>query len=348
MELIILTIGLQLGIIDQQVFGMMVVMALVTTAFTAPLLTLVYPQRMLEELLTPAPATTFAVLIPVAAPRSGGPLLRLAAMLSGANRDQGHIYPLHLDRPSERDMYRAGWESTQSQHAFLAPLIQEARQQKVEVDPLSFVSRDVPSDIARVARLRKVDLILMGHHKPVFGRTILGGTVHRVMTASDCDVAIFVQRHTDMPQKLLVPYRGSAHDKLAVELAGRMARHGKVQVTVLRVVAPTADNATGDGEGPANNGKHIEQDIKRLLTDMSSEAAAEVKTVAHTSPVDAVLSEAPNFDLMVVGVSEEWGLESHLFGWYSERIAAESRCSLLIVRKFVAPVPVTVEADEEE
>ena len=40
MELIILTVGLQLGVIDRTVYGMMVVMALVTTAIASPLLRL--------------------------------------------------------------------------------------------------------------------------------------------------------------------------------------------------------------------------------------------------------------------------------------------------------------------
>ncbi len=36
---------------------------------------------------------------------------------------------------------------------------------------------------------------------------------------------------------------------------------------------------------------------------------------------------------MVVGVAEEWGLESHLFGFRPQRIAQASACSLLLVRK---------------
>jgi hypothetical protein len=35
----------------------------------------------------------------------------------------------------------------------------------------------------------------------------------------------------------------------------------------------------------------------------------------------------------VIGVEEEWGLESHLFGWRPERVARECPASMLIVRK---------------
>jgi Kef-type K+ transport system membrane component KefB len=47
MELVILNIGLDLGIISPAVFSMMVVMALVTTFMTTPLLAWVYPRRLI-------------------------------------------------------------------------------------------------------------------------------------------------------------------------------------------------------------------------------------------------------------------------------------------------------------
>jgi Kef-type K+ transport system membrane component KefB len=44
-ELIILTVGLQLGVLDGQLYSSMVVMAVVTTAMAGPLLQLLYPMR---------------------------------------------------------------------------------------------------------------------------------------------------------------------------------------------------------------------------------------------------------------------------------------------------------------
>src|SRR5207244_12390495 len=49
MELVILNIGRDLGVITDAVFAMMVIMALVTTALTTPILQLVYPQKRMEE-----------------------------------------------------------------------------------------------------------------------------------------------------------------------------------------------------------------------------------------------------------------------------------------------------------
>ena len=49
--------------------------------------------------------------------------------------------------------------------------------------------------------------------------------------------------------------------------------------------------------------------------------------------MEAVLRQAHQFDLVVIGVGEEWGLMSHLFGLRAERVAAEWPGSLLMVRK---------------
>jgi Kef-type K+ transport system membrane component KefB len=48
-ELIVLTVGLQLGVLDTGLYSLMVVMALVTTAMTGVLLGLVYPQQRVRQ-----------------------------------------------------------------------------------------------------------------------------------------------------------------------------------------------------------------------------------------------------------------------------------------------------------
>ena len=56
MELVILNVGRDLGVITPAVFAMMVVMALVTTGMTSPLLHWIYPLRYLQALGSSVPA----------------------------------------------------------------------------------------------------------------------------------------------------------------------------------------------------------------------------------------------------------------------------------------------------
>ncbi len=352
MELVILNIGRELGVITDAVFAMMVIMALVTTALTTPVLNLVYPERMfsIEAMagglggVSRQVRKAFSVLIPVSDPASGSSLLKIASMLTGTKTDH-EMLALHLKRPVDRDAYRAGLSdagAAATQETTLAPLLAEAKKIGVNVEPISFVSRDIADDIAGVAQTRHVNLVLMGFHRPVIGHAILGGTVHRVFTTAPADVAIFVDRSSPSTtsgqplstgsaqvieaKKILVPYLGGTHDRLALELADRMARHTDARVTVLHVVAPKRhDEAVMLG---------AKTQVEQTFAEPGKASAVQFKVVEHYSPVTAVLEEAKDADLVVIGVSEEWGLESQLLGWRPQRIADESPTSLLIVRKF--------------
>ncbi|MEO6436625.1 MAG: cation:proton antiporter [Tepidisphaeraceae bacterium] len=329
MELVILNIGRELGVITDAVFAMMVIMALVTTALTTPILNWVYPERMFgPETDEAAPGTRklFTVLVPVSDPTSGGPLVRLAAALGGAAESR-RVVALHLRPPVDRDAYRAGLdEATQPADPTLGPLLEQAKREKITVEPISFVSRDVADDIASITRAQHANLVLMGFHRPVFGHAMLGGTVHRVLTGAPADVAIFVNRGDDVHQRILVPYLGGAHDRLALELAGRLAKSTGAAITALHVIPPRR------GSGQDVLGAQAE--VEKVFKEPGQAQPVQFKVVQHDSPVDAVLREADGVDLVVVGVAEEWGLESQVFGFRPQRIALECPKSLLMVRKF--------------
>jgi Kef-type K+ transport system membrane component KefB len=335
MELVILNIGRDLGVINEAVFAMMVIMAIVTTALTTPILHLVHPKAELEaeEAVArdkEAEKGPFTVLIPISRPDSGGPLAAMASLLSPTTERGKRIIALHLQRLIDRDPYsvRMSEDPTQRTES-LEPLLEAAKELDIAVEPIAFVSRDVPSDIARIARLRTADLILMGFHKPVFGQAILGGTVHRVMTASDTDVAVFVDRQAAPLRTVLAPYLGGKHDRLALDLAGRIARNAQASLTILHVVPPKRSQSDAV--------LHARTLVERTFSDPTQPTPVNFQVIEDLSPVDAVIKQARQFDLVVIGVEEQWGMQSHLFGWRPERIARETTTSLLIVRKYAGP-----------
>jgi nucleotide-binding universal stress UspA family protein len=126
-------------------------------------------------------------------------------------------------------------------------------------------------------------------------------------------------------RRLLVPYMGDRHDRLALQLASRLARNAKAAVTMLHVVPP-------ERAGTSVSDDAVGEVARRVFDDPTQPVPVEVRVVQGVSPVDAVLRTAGEFDLVVIGVSEEWGLESHLFGMRPARIAEASAASLLIVR----------------
>lgn len=88
-ELVILNIGVSLGVLDSEMFTLLVIMAVVTTVMTSPLLRLVYPPRVLERDIAAAERAAmgleeaYTVLVVVDDPERDRPLVELACDLVG-------------------------------------------------------------------------------------------------------------------------------------------------------------------------------------------------------------------------------------------------------------------------
>ena len=135
--------------------------------------------------------------------------------------------------------------------------------------------------------------------------------------------------------RVLVPFLGSSHDRLALELAARIGRHGDTEITVLHVVPPERNDPGAAATPPLHAGTAVD----RVFNEPGQSCGVRMKVVRDASPVDAVIRESVGFDLVLVGLGEEWGLESHLFGFRTERIALSVETSLLMVRKYETPRP---------
>ncbi len=91
-ELVILNIGKQLGVLDDELFTMMVLMALITTAMTGPLLKWVYPDRAIARDIAIAERASlgicdsYRVLVMVDDPARAARLAAVGASLLGSGR----------------------------------------------------------------------------------------------------------------------------------------------------------------------------------------------------------------------------------------------------------------------
>ena len=319
MELVILTIGLDLGVISPTLFTMMVIMALVTTFMTTPVLAWIYPARLLhrEYLSEAAEPGRYAVMIPVSLPSSGPGLLRVARAVSPVPDPQ--FYALHLVRSSDGLITgNIADDAKVRADKALQPLLSAAADSGVAVSPFFFVSRDAAKDITDIAYLKGAGLILMGWHKPVVSRSVLSGMVNDVMRQAQMDVAVYLERQFGLWRRVLVPYIDGVHDRAAIAMAVNIARHSDADVTVLHVVSPVGD---GGQLGIPSRPDALDSDRVHL------------RTVEHQQPLEEVIRVArEGHDLIVVGISETWGLEPSLFSNRHERLARECPGSLLMVR----------------
>src|SRR5947207_2359642 len=199
MELIILNIGYDLGVLSPALFAMMVLMAVATTLATTPVLAAIYPPALFRAELAAAPTTARGVLAAVALPSSGPLLVDVAAAL--AENAESPLYVIHLERPPERGMLGVGVAAAASNSTALAPTLAHAQARGLNVRPLQFLSRSPADDIRDVARAKGAGLVVMGWHKPVWSRTVLGGTVQAVMREADADVAVLIDRGLAWPPR---------------------------------------------------------------------------------------------------------------------------------------------------
>jgi nucleotide-binding universal stress UspA family protein len=253
-------------------------------------------------------------------------MVTLAAALTG--RDGGLLYALRLVPPNDRSSFVLTQRSASQETTALTPLLERARELDVDVHALAFVSSVPADDICNVAAVKSADLVLMGWHKPLIGRTVLGGTVRDVMRHAPSDVGVFVDRGLERIERVLVPYLGGHHDHGALSLAARLARTAGAEVTVLGVLPPTAAPAIRE----------------RLVAEIAAEfrgapwnAATQLVLVEDADPAEAALRESEasdrRYDLVLIGAGAEWGLAHRPFGVHAEEIIARSTTSLLIVRQ---------------
>jgi Kef-type K+ transport system membrane component KefB/nucleotide-binding universal stress UspA family protein len=339
MELIVLNIGLELGVISPKLFTMMVLMALFTTFITTPLLQWVYPPEELARTLieppaeappVPAPAG-FGVLICVAQASSGPGLATVAAALLGASREDDRVharvhdrvYGLQLLRPSERTSSLIDAAPPEEANA-LDPLLERSQQLGLGVRPLSFVSSAPARDICGVAEVKGVDLVLLGWHKALLGQALLGGTVHEVLEHAPTEVAVLINHGLSAIRQVLVPFHGSLHDQAAARLAVRMAAASGARVKILRFLdaAPPSPAAAA------------------LLRELASAPRVEVLEPIAAPTRDAaedVIAAAIGHDLVVIGAAAEWGLAGGHFGLQRELLLERCPTSILVVHHREAP-----------
>jgi nucleotide-binding universal stress UspA family protein len=319
MELVILTIGHDLGLISPALFTMMVLMALITTMMTTPVLEWIYPDRLLREARIEAQAgpERTTVLIPISFASSGPGLVRAARMLSEPGRDL-RVYAAHLGRVQDQRLVELQERGAWSPESVLWPALEAGRAENIDVRPVTFVSHNVPADLADVARSKGVDLLLMGWHKPILGKDVLGSTVRDIMERSSRDIAVLVDRGRWPWRRVLVPFQKGPNAQLAIRLARRIAAQGGAEVTLLHVVPPAAGTTITEN--------------RRELAEPGS-AHVRLRVVQDEHPLEALAKEASEgYDLVAMGVPDVGGKTRDPVGGHAERIVTATPASLLLVR----------------
>lgn len=175
MELIVLNIGYDLGVLSDEIFAMLVIMALITTFMTGPLLDLInrfIPEKKTEEQInsTQELSTKYSILLSFGSPERGRTLLRLANSFIRKSPENANITALHVSLSNDLNQFNA----EEYERVSFAPIDEESKKLHIPVVTLFKPTVDIDKEITDTSNAGNFDLLLIGIGRSVFEGSLLG------------------------------------------------------------------------------------------------------------------------------------------------------------------------------
>jgi Kef-type K+ transport system membrane component KefB len=224
-ELVILGVGLQLHILNKSLYSLMVVMALVTTAMSGPLLKLIYPDRVMEHDIAAADRAQLAggpshrILVLVDRPESAGPLVDIGADLA-ARRPGSEVALAHLMslRPQSRLEVGTGFGAELAQMTVvmgqLHDLAERAAARGAPALVFSRFSDDAPGELPGYVAAAEPDTVVFRS----------GGVAHEALRADDTTRLITALTSWPQQPSAVAVYCGHGpHAAAALDVAAQLA-----------------------------------------------------------------------------------------------------------------------------
>ncbi|MBL7899251.1 MAG: cation:proton antiporter [Crocinitomicaceae bacterium] len=266
MELVVLNIGYDLGVLTPEIFTMMVIMALVTTFMTGPVLDLInwlfrkvnYDETSVQT----APVSKYNILVSFGNPERGKSLLRIAHFLVKKRGKNASITALHLSPSNELHHFNAD----EYEKEIFTPVVDEAATLKQKITTRFKASNDINDDIVETANNGEFDLLLVGVGQSIFEGSLLGkilgfttriinpdrllGQVtgkenlfesspfdersRMILSKSEVPVGCLIDRNFEKVDKVLLPVFDSG-DRFLTRYAQKLIKNAGANVQVLNL-----------------------------------------------------------------------------------------------------------------
>lgn len=189
MELIVLNIGYDLGVLDAEIFAMMVIMALVTTFMTGPILDIVeriFKHKKEDDIIEISDQSKYKILINFSIPEKGKSLLKIANAFVKKDNENSLITGMHIVKSNEVEHH----SFNDREDEFFEPLIEEAENLQQDVTTMFKVSTDIIQETVDVAQKGDYDLMLMGVRNSIYSGSLLGNILGFTTKIIDPDILI--------------------------------------------------------------------------------------------------------------------------------------------------------------
>eukprot|EP00253_Pinus_taeda_P010695 PITA_10695 len=289
-ELIVLNIGKDKKVLNDEVFAILVLMALFTTFITTPLVTAIYkPARKAtpykhRKIQREKPEDELRILACLHSTRSITAMINLIEASRGIRKPALRLYIMHLVELSERSsaimmVHKARKNglpfcnhNRSQEHQVAVAFEAYGQLSKVTVKRMTAISafHDMHEDICKIADEKRITMIILPFHKYPRVDGVLESlnpgfnTVNQmVLEHAPCSVGILVDRGRLGGQSQLAPSKvdhhvavlffGGPDDREALVFGRRMAEHPGIKLTVIRFL-------------PAGEFEHTAIDLPSLAT----------------------------------------------------------------------------------
>ncbi|MDN3675018.1 cation:proton antiporter [Flavobacterium branchiarum] len=282
MELVVLNIGYDLGVLSTEIFTMMVIMALVTTFMTGPALDFINFIFKDKKTIVPEEIgnkSKYKILFSFDTPEKGKTLLRIANSLTKKQPDNTIVTAMHLSLSSELHPF----EVKDYEREMLLPVISESESLNQNMVSLFKLSNDIDADITETANQGEYDLLLVSLGQSIFEGTLLGKILgfttrivnpdrlidkftgkeglfenspfdertRHVITKSKMPVGIFIDKELNEINQVFMPIF-SKEDAFLIEYAKKLINNNGSQITIL------------DASGELKNTRDMQESIRSI------------------------------------------------------------------------------------
>jgi Kef-type K+ transport system membrane component KefB/nucleotide-binding universal stress UspA family protein len=341
-EVIVASIGLSLGVISQDLFTMIVAMAVVTTLAMPPMLRWalarlpLYEEEQARLAREEFEAKGFIsnverLLVAVDDSPNGKLAVRLAGLIAASRGITTTV--LHLGRGTAEAAVRAAIAATgssASEHA-------EGRRKvhlTLRTDALaaeSAVTREVQKGYG---------LLILGIAKTVAPHGGFHEQISRIAATYEGPLAVVVARgaHVDLPEEgslnILVPVRGNKVSRRAAEVALVLTRPGDRPLTAFYVLSSVGLGAAQRRLRRPTPSRRHEESVLKDVVELADRWGQSIRTALrlNIAPEDAILRQARlgHYNLIVMGVGRPAG-ETLFFGKVAATVLEDSDRSILFV-----------------
>lgn len=341
MEIIIATIGLSLGILTQEMFSIIVLMAMATSIMAPFMLRWVIShvkpaeeetkrlqQEKLEE--TSSIGRIHRVLVPVRSRESFHQSNVTQVIKSRLLQNIGKSTPLSITLLSvDKNVYR------NKNTAYLNDLT--ALFPKHEVVKKAVDSLDVINTILDEAQ-KDYDLLVLGaSEKDADSNHLFSKIIDSVINLSPCLTAVV---HADKlvadwaPKNILVPTNGSFAAKRAVEFSFLIPSSEKETVTIFNVIEKNIWRYDAKDEifqRQLKVAEHMVEDLKELAEAKGIHAMAEVQSGPEPETIILNAAKKKNIDLIILGTDVRPASNRLFLGPRVEYIIKNAPCPVIIL-----------------